>query len=122
MAASKAFLDFLTEQLAGFGPVTIRKMFGGAGIYHQGVIFGLVIEDVFYLKSDAASKAPFEAEGLEPFSYDTKDGKRTVMSYWRAPERCLDDPDDMRDWATRAFAVAIAPKPKPKSKSKARLI
>jgi DNA transformation protein and related proteins len=113
MAASPEFLAFIAEQLAGLGPVSIRKMFGGAGVYHGGAIFGLVVDDVFYLKADEASKAPFEAEGLEPFSYGAEGGKKTVMSYWRAPARCLDEPDAMRDWAMAALSVARkAAKPK----------
>jgi DNA transformation protein and related proteins len=106
MAASREFLDFLKEQMAGFGPVSARRMFGGAGIYHDGMMFGLVADDVLYLKADGETKALFEAEGLEPFAYEAKGGKRAVMSYWRAPSRCLDDPDDMRDWAATAFSTA----------------
>jgi DNA transformation protein and related proteins len=70
-------------------------------------MFALIVNDALYLKADDQTKTAFEDEGLQPFTYDTKNGKRTVMSYWRAPERCLDDPDEMRDWARRAYGVAL---------------
>lgn len=107
MPASDQFLDFLKEQLAGLGPVQTRRMFSGAGVYCDGVIFGLVINDALYLKADAASKAEFEAEGMGPFVYDGKD-KPVIMSYWRAPERLLDEPDELTVWARKALAVSKA--------------
>jgi DNA transformation protein and related proteins len=107
VADSPEFIAFIKEQMAGFAPVTMRRMFGGAGAFHDGLMFALIVNDCLYLKADEATKSVFEAEGLQPFTYGTKNGKRTVMSYWRAPERCLDDPDEMRDWARRAHAVAL---------------
>jgi DNA transformation protein len=107
MAASAEYLDFIKEQLSGLGPVTLRRMFGGAGIFRDGLMFALVAEDTLYLKADAESQAEFEALSLPPFTYGTKGGKKTVMSYWRAPEACLDDRDEMTEWARKAFAAAL---------------
>jgi len=107
VSTSAEFLDFITEQMAGFGPVTARRMFGGAGIFRDGVMFALIAGEVLYLKADDTTKARFEAEGLGPFTYATSRESRTVMSYWRAPSRCLDDPDEMTDWCRAAFAVAL---------------
>ena len=119
MADSQEFIAFIKEQMAGFAPVTIRRMFGGAGAFHEGLMFALIVNDALYLKADDETKSAFEAEGLQPFTYDTKNGKRTVMSYWRAPERCHDDHDEMRDWARRAYGVALrAVKAKPAKKKK----
>jgi len=107
VSTSAEFLDFIVEQMAGFGPVNVRRMFGGAGIFRDGVMFALVAGEVLYLKADDVTKARFEAEGLGPFTYATRRESRTVMSYWRAPERCLDDPDEMTDWCRAAMAVAL---------------
>src|SRR5262245_61682822 len=107
MAASAGFLDFIKEQLSGFGPVTTRRMFGGAGIFRDGLMFALIADETLYLKADDVSQGEFEARSLPPFTYGTKDGKRTVMSYWRAPEACLDDRDEMTEWAHKAFAAAL---------------
>jgi DNA transformation protein len=92
----------------------MRRMFGGAGIYADGVMFGLIADDTLYLKANDETKRNFEAEGLGPFVYEG--GGRTVaMSYWRIPERLLDDPDEMVAWARIALGVAqraAAAKPK----------
>lgn len=107
MAASEGFIELLKDVLAGLGPVSIRRMFGGAGVYADGVMFGLVADDTLYLKADAATKAAYEAEGLKPFGYGSG-GKRIDLPYWRIPERLLDDPDEMTEWARTALSVARA--------------
>jgi DNA transformation protein len=107
MAASAEYLDFIKEQLSGFGPVTVRRMFGGAGIFRDGLMFALIADETLYLKADAISQQQFEALSLPPFTYGARSGKRTVMSYWRAPEACLDDRDEMTLWARTAFAAAL---------------
>jgi DNA transformation protein len=107
VSLSREFAEFLKEQMAGFGPVSVKPMFSGAGIFRDGLMFALVANDVLYFKADDTSRSEFEAEGLGPFVYGTKAGKNTVMSYWRAPERCLDDAEEMSQWCRKAFAVAL---------------
>lgn len=115
MAVSGSFREFVAEQLAVVGPVTIRAMFGGAGVYLGGRMFALIAFETLYLKADEGSKADFEAEGMGPFAYDAGGGKNIIMSYWQCPERLYDDVDEMRLWALRAIAVATkaAAKKKP---------
>ena len=112
MTASASFIEFLKEQMAGLGPVTAKRMFGGCGLYRGGLIFALVIDDTLYFKADEQSRAEFAAEGLEPFRYSTKSGTKTVTSYWRAPERCLDDGGEMTRWGQSALDAAARAKPK----------
>lgn len=100
------FKSLIEELLAPLGPVVVKRMFGGGGIFLDGLMLGLVIEDALYLKADEVNRAAFEAEGLQPFAYDKKGGKTTVMSFWRAPERLLDEPDEMVVWAREALAAA----------------
>ena len=107
MAASAEFLDFIKEQLQDFGPVSVRRMFGGAGIFRDGLMFALIADETLYLKADAVSQGAFEDLNLPPFTYGAKGGKRTVMAYWRAPEACLEDRDEMTAWARRAFDAAL---------------
>lgn len=119
MSVGAEFAEFLKDQLAGFGPVTIKRMFGGAGIYRDGLMFALVADEVVYFKADDINRPDFEAEGLSPFVYDAKAGKNIIMSYWRAPERCLDDPAEMAEWARKAHAAALrASKPRPAKEAK----
>ena len=106
----------IVEMFAAFGPVVPRSMFSGFGIFADGTMLGLVVRGVLYLKADQQSVAAFEAEGLEPFSYMAKGRRRAVMSYWRAPDRLYDDPDELAVWARDALAAAHRSGPKRKSK------
>ena len=117
MPASAEFLDFLKEQMADFAAVTPRRMFGGAGLFRDGLMFALVSDDVLYLKSDAQSAAAFAAENLLPFAYAAKHGRRTIMSYHRAPERCLDDPAEMTQWCRIAWDATLRARPPKRSRN-----
>jgi DNA transformation protein len=105
MTASDAFVEHLKDSLRELAPVTVRRMFGGAGVYADGVMFGLVADDTLYLKVDDETKSAFEAEGLAAFTYESN-GRSIALSYWRIPERLLDDPDEMLSWAKTALGVA----------------
>ncbi|MGH6816749.1 MAG: TfoX/Sxy family protein [Hyphomicrobiaceae bacterium] len=106
MTASDTYIDFLKDQLGGLGPISVRRMFGGAGVFCAGTMFALVADDTLYFKADDGNRADFEAEGLKPFSYRKSKGGETVMSYWRVPERLFDEPDEMLKWAEKALAAA----------------
>ncbi|MFT4278360.1 MAG: TfoX/Sxy family protein [Rhodopseudomonas sp.] len=98
--------EFLADLFAPFGPVTIRRMFSGFGISADGVTFALVIRDAIYLRTDDATIARFEGEGSQPFSYTTRERTVTVASYWRLPDRLLDEPDELAEWSRAALAAA----------------
>lgn len=100
-----AFADFLCDSLRALGPVAARRMFSGAGLFCDGLMFGLIVDDTLYLKSDADGAHAFAAEGEAPFVYESK-GRRVSLGYWRAPERLLDDPDELLEWGRRALSVA----------------
>jgi DNA transformation protein and related proteins len=116
--------DHLRELFAQFRPVSVRRMFSGAGVFAEGVIIALVIRDVIYLKADATTYQTFLQEGSGPFSYMAKGQKRVINSFWRMPERLYDDPDELAAWAEQALAVAqraAASKVKSSGKKKKRL-
>jgi len=96
--------EFVRELFTQFGSVSLRRMFGGAGIYADGLMFGLITSDVIYLKADDSFIPLFEREGQTPFKYKSRDGQRTLISYWRMPERLYDDPDELAQWAHHAMA------------------
>ena len=113
--------DFIAELFAQFRPVTVRRMFGGAGIYAEGLMFALVFEGAIYLKVDATSIPDFEREGCQPFVYTrakSADGVGLTLSYWRMPERLYDDPDELAVWARRALAIAQFKKTAPRARAK----
>jgi DNA transformation protein len=112
---------FITELFAAFRPVTTKRMFGGVGIYAEGLLFAIVFDDVIFLRVDAESIPEFEREGSRPFVYPFAKNHvgRESTSFWRLPERLYDDPDDLAVWAARAHAIAERKKAggrKPKAK------
>jgi len=102
------FLDHVLEMMRAFGPVTARAMFGGFGLYREGVFFAIVFDDTLYLKADEATRAEFEALGLEPFVFESKGGGETILtSYHRAPDDALESPEVMARWARGAYGAAL---------------
>lgn len=97
--------------------VQARAMFGGHGLYHLGVMFGLIADDELYLKADAVSEPRFRAAGCRPFTYEGK-GKPVTMSYWTVPDGGLDDPDEMRPWAILAVEAAMRGQASKKARKK----
>ncbi|MEC5387397.1 TfoX/Sxy family protein [Uliginosibacterium sp. H3] len=101
------FADHLRELFAPLGAIQIKRMFGGAGIYAEDIMFALLADDVLYLKVDEQNRALFEAEGLEAFSYVAKGNRRVSLSYFRAPDEAMDSAQLMLPWARSAFAAAL---------------
>jgi DNA transformation protein len=100
------FVDYLAEIFQSFGAVRARRMFGGFGLYHDDLMFGIVSADVLYLKADAKSAPFFVERGLAQFEY-LKQNKPVRLSFYAAPEEIFDDPDLAKEWATRAFEAAV---------------
>lgn len=115
-----SFHDFVREHFAGVGAVTIKRMFGGAGGYAEGVMFLLLDGGAIHLKADEALKAELRAAGSKPWVWEPKNGPRAgekmVMDgYWRLPDAALDDPGEAAQWGRKALAVAkVAARSKPK--------
>ena len=113
MAVSADFLQHLEGLLADLGPLTVKKMFGGASLQVDGAAFALVFGETLYIKVDDDNRAAFEAEGSGPFVYDMKDGRSASLGYWSLPESGLDDPDEAVRWARLGVEAAFrAKKPK----------
>lgn len=106
MPVSREFLDYVADQLAGFGPVAIRRMFGDAGLFRGGRMFGLVADDVVYLKVGDANRAAYLAAGAKPFTYSRRGAPATLASYYEVPGEILDDPEALAAWARAAWAAA----------------
>jgi DNA transformation protein len=116
--------EFIRDLFSQFRPVTIRRMFGGTGIYCDGLMFGLVFDGAVYLKVDESSIPDFEREGSRPFTYSRKSTGRIVqhsLPYWRLPERLYDEPDELAVWAARALAIQERKKFAPGARVKGKL-
>jgi len=106
MSRDDDFVAYLLELLQPLARCSGRKMFGGYGLYGDGLMFGLVFDGRLYLKVDELNKSEFVAAGCEPFVYEGQE-KPIEMSYWSVPEAALESSDDMAPWARRAFAAAL---------------
>lgn len=106
MAVDSEFVAHVVELLDGFGDVNARRMFGGYGIFRDGLMFALIADDELYFKVDERNRPAFEALDLKPFVYRKK-GRDTSLAYYRAPEDALDDPDEAVAWARPAFDAAL---------------
>lgn len=107
MAVSDDYRDFVLEQLAAAGRVTPRAMFGGVGLYLDGLFFALIDDDTLYFKADDASRGRYEAAGSRPFCPDPAHPEQ-AMGYWQVPADVLEDPDELAAWARTALGVALA--------------
>lgn len=117
MAATPQFIAMLEDFMSDMGPVHAKRMFGGAGLYMGEVMFGLIADDVLFLKADEQNQSDFEDEGCGPFVYEGK-SKPISMSYWKLPERLYDEPDEFVMWAEKAVEAARRAKAKSKPKAK----
>ena len=117
MATSNESVDHIMDLLAEVEPQA-KRMFGGLGIFHRGLMFALMDQDTLYMKVDDENRPAFEAEGSGPFSIVMK-GKEMTMGYYEVPASVLDEPDRLTEWAKNAIDVALrADAVKPKSKRK----
>jgi DNA transformation protein and related proteins len=106
MVASDGFAEFLRDQLAPLGRITMRRMFGKTGVFCDGFMLGMVRDNTLYFRVDDDNRAAFkEAKSFPPLDYQKKGG--TIdLSFWRAPERLFDEPDELVVWALAALAAA----------------
>jgi DNA transformation protein and related proteins len=106
MVASDDFAEFLRDQLAPVGRITMRRMFGKTGVFCDGVMLGMVTENTLYFRVDDGNRATFkEAESFPPLNYEKK-GETIDLAFWRAPERLFDEPEELVAWARAALAAA----------------
>jgi DNA transformation protein len=124
MAGRDEFLAHVLELLAPLGGIAARRMFGGYGLYCDGVFFGIILDNTLYLKADDRNRSEFERAGSEIFSY-SRSGKRATLNFYRAPEDALDAPHLMLSWGRSALAAALRSrggKPPPRKRSAGKKI
>jgi DNA transformation protein len=107
VAKRSEFAEHVTEMMRTFGPVEVRAMFGGHGIYHRGTMFALIAEDALYIKTDEINRPEFVALGLGPFVFKSKDGEAMTLSYCSVPDDALESPAVMAEWARSGYACAL---------------
>ena len=106
MNSEPEFIRYLRDQFRRWGAIEVRRMFGGHGIFRDGVMFALIHDETLYLRSDEATHAAFAAAGMGPFRY-RRDGRLVALGYRQAPPDAVEDSDLLGEWADRAFAAAL---------------
>ena len=96
----------IEDIFAGLGPVVIKRLFGGKGVYYRGLIVGAVMGDEIMLKADVETAPQFLAAGATQWTYEFRRGKIIRMPYWTLPVEAFDDPELLADWVRLAFAAA----------------
>jgi DNA transformation protein len=113
MKSGQSFLEYVMDEVFQDIPgVTSRAMFGGWGLYQQGLIFGLIVADKLYFKVDKENQPDYEKAKSKPFTYHRKDGKTTAMSYWLVPEKIMNNEKQLNIWLVEAVAVSKRAKKK----------
>lgn len=118
MTISSDFLAYVLDQLAGLGDVTSRRMFGGAGLYCEEFFFGLIAEDVLYLRVNDSNRGDYASRGMGSFR-PYADRPHLSMSYFEVPADVLENPGDLASWAQRSVAVAMSAPSQPKARKAA---
>lgn len=106
MQRREEFADFVTEQMAGLGHISARRMFGGHGLYCDGLFLAIITGDKFYLKADAQTQPAFEERGLLRFTYSAR-GKTVQLMYYEAPAEVFDETQAMQHWGRLALQAAV---------------
>jgi DNA transformation protein len=103
MAVSQEYLDFILDQLEEFGSVETKRMFGGVGIFKEGLMFAKIGGDTFRLKVDDTNKEDFVAKGMKPFFSEKK---KKGMPYWEVPVEVIEDKSILAEWANKSYSAA----------------
>ena len=104
MAVNKDYAQFVQDQLSEFGEVEFKSMFGGIGIFKDGVMFAKIGGDKFRLKVDESNEKQFEDRGMKPFHSEKK---KKGMPYWEVPQDVLEDKTELTKWANQSFEIAL---------------
>ncbi len=105
--SKSGFVDYvLRDAMQGIRGLTARAMFGGYGLYKNGVVFGIIADDELYFKVDEKNLPPYKERGSRPFTYEGKNHKMITMSYWEVPAEILEDREGLAEWATASVAAS----------------
>lgn len=102
----REYVAHIVDLLQFIGPVESKSMFGGFGMFLEGLMFGLVAGNELYLKVDTQNLQDYEDLGLQAFSFE-KNGRQIKMSYYQAPEEAMEDAELLSDWASNAYGAAM---------------
>lgn len=109
MPVTDSFREFLVDQLAGLGELTIKRMFGGLGLYRHGLFFAIVDDDTLFFRVDDQSRGDFTSRDMPAFQPVRREPEKRSLNYYQCPADVLDDADELVVWAERAVKAAASP-------------
>ena len=104
--AVNGYANYILDILLPLGNMRARKMFGGFGIYKNGIFFALIINNILYFKVDVTNQSDYESFGSKPFTYTNKNDKLVSMSYWEVPIDILENQNKLEQWVEKAVQAA----------------
>lgn len=104
------FTEHILDLLSHFESIEARRMFGGEGIFQNGIMFAIVDEGKLYLKTDDTNRARFEAENLPPLTFSKRDGRTVTLSYHQCPDEALQRADTIAPWAELGIDASLRQK------------
>jgi DNA transformation protein len=108
LSVSQEFQDYVTDQLSAVGSIQSKRMFGGVGLYADGIFFALIANDILYQKVDDSNRQDYEAAGMDAFR--PYPDKTRIMQYFEVPVEVLEDQHELLVWARKSIAVALSAK------------
>jgi DNA transformation protein and related proteins len=106
MILNNSYATYILDLLSHLDNISMRKMFGGYGIYQHGIIFGIIINDIVYFKVDESNQKLYTAYNSEPFSYEGKNKKRITLSYWQVPSEILENRLELENWVDLSVSIS----------------
>ncbi len=111
MSRDTGFLQYILEEVLTDVPgITSRGMFGGFGLYKDGIIFGMIIEDQLYFKVNDSTRKEYIDRGSTPFMYEGKNKKQVSLNYYILPSEILENREEIGEWVEKAVAVSMTAK------------
>lgn len=102
MPVTENYLNYVLDLLDGAGPVEVRRMFGGAGLYIDGLFFALIADDILYFKVDESNEEDYKLAGMEPF----RPFGTYSMSYYQVPPGVMEDNGELKAWVQKSLRAA----------------
>jgi DNA transformation protein and related proteins len=106
MSKNDSYFQFIQEKFQPFPGISFKKMFGGMGLYKNGIVFGMIIQGELYFKADEKNQEEFKSRDSHPFTYQSR-GKEVTLPYWLLPEEILENGGELEEWIEKSYEVGV---------------
>jgi len=106
MAVDQGYLDHIMEKFSHQEEISVKKMFGGAGIFYKNKMFALIYSDTLFFKVDDTNRKEYVEKGAGPFEPPFMK-KKMSMPYYEVPVDVLEANENFNEWAERSMEIAL---------------